>query len=74
MTNLGETNDPRELVPGDAGAVTATARALRTRGDALHQAGAGLQRIDTTDGWSGYTKTLTCRRHALHARLPAGRA
>jgi len=53
MTNLGETNDPRELVPGDAGAVTAAARALRTRGDALHQAGAGLQRIDTTDGWSG---------------------
>jgi hypothetical protein len=53
MTDLGETNDPRQLVPGDAGAVAATAEALRARGDALHQAGAGLQRIDTTDGWTG---------------------
>jgi hypothetical protein len=53
MTELGETNDPRELIPGDAGSVTATARALRSRGDALRQAGAGLQRVDTTDGWLG---------------------
>jgi Putative T7SS secretion signal domain len=53
MTELGETNDPRELIPGDAGSVTATGQALRIRGDALRQAGSGLQRIDTTDGWSG---------------------
>lgn len=53
MSELGETNDPRDLVPGDAGSVTATAQALRARGEALRQAGIGLQRIDTTDGWSG---------------------
>jgi hypothetical protein len=51
--DLGETDDPRQLVPGDPGTVTRTAAALRTRGDALHKAGTGLQRIDTTDGWSG---------------------
>jgi hypothetical protein len=53
MAELGETDDPRALVPGDAGSITSTAQQLRTRGDALHEAGAGLQRIDTTDGWSG---------------------
>jgi hypothetical protein len=51
--NLGETNDPRELVPGDPGALGVTAQALRTRGSSLHEAGTGLRRIDTTDGWSG---------------------
>ncbi|MEU4239331.1 putative T7SS-secreted protein [Actinoplanes sp. NPDC026619] len=50
---LGETNDPRELIPGDAASVAGTATALRARGDALHEAGAGLKRIDTADGWSG---------------------
>jgi type VII secretion system ESX-1 substrate len=52
---LGETNDPKALVPGNSGPVTATATAtaLCTRGDALHNAGAGLQRIDTTEGWTG---------------------
>jgi hypothetical protein len=53
MAELGETNDPRELVPGDADSVAATAQALRTRGDDLHQAAGGLQRIDTAEGWSG---------------------
>jgi hypothetical protein len=53
MTELGQTNDPRELIPGDAGSVTATAHALRSRGDALRGAATGLLRIDTTDGWSG---------------------
>jgi type VII secretion system ESX-1 substrate len=51
--DLGETQDPRELVPGDAGSVAATAQALRTRGDALLEAGSGLRRIDTSEGWSG---------------------
>jgi hypothetical protein len=50
---LGETGDPRDLVPGDPTTIRATAQALRARGDSLHQAGAGLQRIDTADGWSG---------------------
>lgn len=50
---LGETTEPKELVPGNPGAVTATLTAMRRYGDALHQAGNGLKRIDTTDGWSG---------------------
>jgi len=53
MAELGGTNDPRELVPGNPAAVTATAAALRTRADAFEKAGVGLQRIDTVDGWSG---------------------
>ena len=50
---LGETTDPKELVPSNPGAVTTTLTAMRGYGDALHNAGTGLQRIDTTDGWSG---------------------
>ncbi|MFF5295661.1 WXG100 family type VII secretion target [Paractinoplanes globisporus] len=53
MAELGETDDPRALVPGDATAIVATAQQLRARGDALHEAGTGLRRIDTGDGWSG---------------------
>jgi len=53
MAELGETDDPHALVPGDAASITATAQQLRTRGDTLHEAGSGLQRIDTSDGWSG---------------------
>jgi uncharacterized protein YukE len=53
MTELGETDDPRALVPGDVAAIARTAQRLRARGDALHDAGAGLRRIDTADGWSG---------------------
>jgi hypothetical protein len=34
-------------------AVGATARSLRARGNELALAGKGIQRIDTTDGWSG---------------------
>ncbi|WP_103352183.1 putative T7SS-secreted protein [Amycolatopsis sp. CA-128772] len=50
---LGETSDPRELVPGDAGSVTSTLNAMRAYGDALHEAGEGLGKIDTTEGWTG---------------------
>src|SRR3954471_1018881 len=53
MAELGESDDPKQLVPGDAGAIGTTARALRARGDELALAGKGLQRIDTSDGWSG---------------------
>lgn len=49
---LGETEDPKQLVPGHPASVTTTLTAMRSYGDALHQAGAGLSRIDTTDGWS----------------------
>jgi hypothetical protein len=53
MAELGQTDDPRQLVPGNAAAIGATAQALRTRAGALERAGVGLSRIDTTDGWSG---------------------
>jgi hypothetical protein len=53
MAELGQSDDPQQLVPGDAGAIATTARSLRGRGDELTLAGHGLQRIDTTDGWSG---------------------
>ncbi|MDT8913753.1 putative T7SS-secreted protein [Amycolatopsis sp. PS_44_ISF1] len=50
---LGDTSDPQELVPGDPGSVTSTLNAMRAYGDALHEAGEGLQKIDTTQGWTG---------------------
>ena len=53
IAELGETDDPKQLVPGNAANITATARALRTRAGELEQAGVGLSRIDTAEGWSG---------------------
>lgn len=53
MAELGQTSDPKALVPGDTAAVHDTIRQLTAYGDALHNAGAGLRRIDTTEGWSG---------------------
>jgi uncharacterized protein YukE len=53
MAELGETKDPKQLVPGDVGAVTGTMWSMRSYGDALHEAGTGLAKIDTQDGWRG---------------------
>jgi hypothetical protein len=53
MAELGQTSNPDELIPGNPAAVTATAAAWRQYGDALNQAGIGLQRIETTQGWTG---------------------
>lgn len=53
MAELGETDDPKQLVPGDPVALGGIAASLRSRGDELTLAGKGLQRIDTSDGWSG---------------------
>ncbi|MGI8310683.1 putative T7SS-secreted protein [Saccharopolyspora hattusasensis] len=50
---LGTTTDPRALVPGYADAVRATASAMKAYGENLHEAGAGLQRIETSEGWEG---------------------
>jgi hypothetical protein len=50
---LGSTGDPTALVPGRPAVLAGTAQAWRSYGDALHQAGTGLARIDTTDGWTG---------------------
>jgi hypothetical protein len=50
---LGQTNDPKQLVPGDVAAVTDTMWAIRSYGDTLHEAGTGLSKIDTEQGWRG---------------------
>jgi hypothetical protein len=50
---LGQTNNPKALVPGDVGAITGTVWAMRSYGDLLHEAGRGLASIDTQDGWRG---------------------
>lgn len=53
MAGLGETSDPTALVPGDVGAVDDLMWRLRSYGDSLCEAGAGLARIDTASGWQG---------------------
>ena len=53
MAELGDTSDPSELIPGNPAVVKATATALRSRADALEQAGVGLKKIGTVDGWAG---------------------
>src|SRR5215211_4150828 len=50
---LGQTQDPKALVPGDVASVTSTMWAMRSYGDALCEAGTGLARIDTQEGWRG---------------------
>jgi len=52
-TELAQTDDPKQLVPGDVGAVTGTMWAMRSYGDVLKEAGTGLARIDTEEGWHG---------------------
>lgn len=53
MAQLGETSDPRELVPGSPDSLTTTAQSLLAYGDVLVEAGEGLAKIDTEDGWRG---------------------
>lgn len=53
MPELGGTSDPAALVPGDPAEVGGTAWGLETYGDALGDAGDGLARIDTEEGWRG---------------------
>jgi uncharacterized protein YukE len=50
---LGETDDPKALVPGKPDSVTSTVASMRVYGDALARAATGLKRIDTTEGWTG---------------------
>lgn len=50
---LGETSDPRALVPGSPDTLTTTAQSLLAYGDVLVEAGEGLAKIDTENGWSG---------------------
>jgi hypothetical protein len=53
MAQLGETSDPRELVPGSPDSLTTTAQSLLAYGDVLIEAGEGLAKVDTEDGWRG---------------------
>ncbi|MER7079146.1 putative T7SS-secreted protein [Saccharopolyspora kobensis] len=53
MAELGTTTDPRALVPGFPDAVRETAAAMRAYGENLLEAGSGLQRIETSEGWEG---------------------
>lgn len=53
MAELGQTNDPAALIPGEPGTLYSTSLALHGYGDLLQLAGQGLSRIDTTAGWTG---------------------
>jgi Bacterial EndoU nuclease len=52
VAELGETTDPKALVPGDPEALRGTARSLGEYGDLLAQVGDGLKTIDD-GGWTG---------------------
>lgn len=52
MAELGQTHDPRALVPGDPTAVRANVAALKARLDHVEKAGDGLVNIDT-GAWTG---------------------
>jgi len=46
MAELGQTQDPAQLVPGDPSAIEQIVTAIRGRGEAMDDAGAGLKKID----------------------------
>ena len=50
---LGQTSDPVALVPGSVADLADLVWRLRGYGDSLVEAGEGLRRISTGDGWSG---------------------
>lgn len=52
MAELGETTDPRSLIPGSPDAIVENARVLRGRAQATADTGEGLKRIDTGT-WRG---------------------
>lgn len=52
MAELGESRDPKDLVPGDAKAVEATAHLLTQFGQTLSRVGLGLRDLDH-GGWKG---------------------
>jgi len=53
VMQLGETNDPQDLVPGNVGSIAQVAGKMYGYSTVLTEAGNGLKRIDTTGGWSG---------------------
>jgi hypothetical protein len=52
VAELGETTDPKELIPGDATQIRASTAHLTTYGDTLIQIGDGLTTLET-GGWTG---------------------
>ncbi|MDT8911104.1 putative T7SS-secreted protein [Amycolatopsis sp. PS_44_ISF1] len=52
MSELGQTSDPKALVPGDPAAVFENARLLKGRANTVTSVGDALKRIDT-GGWTG---------------------
>ncbi|GLY67957.1 putative T7SS-secreted protein [Amycolatopsis taiwanensis] len=52
MAELGQTQDPQQLVPGKPEAIEENARVLHARADRANWAGDGLQEIDT-GAWQG---------------------
>lgn len=50
---LGTATDPKALIPGEVATVEGIAQQMQTYGDALREAGAGLGRVDTAEGWHG---------------------
>jgi hypothetical protein len=53
MVTLGQTSNPLDLIPGDADMVAEVVTQLHDYGVLLTEAGDGLNRIDTSDGWAG---------------------
>jgi hypothetical protein len=53
MVTLGQTSDPLDLIPGDADSIAEVVTELHDYGVLLTEAGQGLSRIDTADGWTG---------------------
>ncbi|HEX5121360.1 MAG TPA: hypothetical protein VFW65_39755 [Pseudonocardiaceae bacterium] len=51
--NLLRIRPVAELLPGDPDTLDGTVQMLNSYGDMLTEAGTGLQRIDTADGWFG---------------------
>jgi uncharacterized protein YukE len=56
MAELGETSDPRALIPGSPDAIEENARVLGARATAATDAGEGLRSIDT-GSWTGAAAT-----------------
>src|SRR3954454_7587694 len=52
MAELGQTHDPRALIPGDPSAIRANSTALQTRSEHVEKVGDGLVDIDT-GAWTG---------------------
>ncbi|CAM3783922.1 putative T7SS-secreted protein [Smaragdicoccus niigatensis] len=52
MAELGETSNPKELVPGNADSIEENARVSRTRSEQAQRAGEGLLAIDA-GSWTG---------------------